>query len=97
MGAVKTILQRSGLLTIERIAEMFCLKKETFLEKWHAGEPVIRDIELKKAGKLYVADERHVWAILEKYKDRLEPVTPNWRNESSRDRNNRIHRRPQRG
>jgi hypothetical protein len=90
MQKPKSIIQRSGLLALETIAEMFCLKKDTFLEKWHEGEPIIRELELRKAGKLYVADERSVWKVLEKYKDNLEPVTPRWRNDPQRHRNNRI-------
>jgi len=76
---IKSIVQRSGLLELETVAKMFCYEKETFLRKWHNGEPIIRDLELKRSGKLIVADERSVWQVLEKYKDHLEPVTPRWR------------------
>lgn len=91
MQKPKSIIQRSGLLAIDQIAEMFCMKKDTFLGKWHEGEPVIRELELRKAGKLYVADERNVWKVLEKYKEKLEVVIPRWRDESQRNQNNRIH------
>ena len=75
----KSIVQRSGLLDLTTIAKMFCYKKETLLKKWHNGEPIIRELELKKAGKNIVADERNVWKVLEKYKEQLELVTPRWR------------------
>jgi len=75
----KSIIQRSGLLTIDEIAKMFCLKKETLLKKWNAGEPIIRELELRIHGKSYVADEHHVWKVLERYKQSLERAIPNWR------------------
>jgi len=90
MQKPKSIIQRSGLLTLDKIAEMFCFEKDTFLKKWHSGEPVIRDIELRSLGKNYVADERHVWEVLERFKKTLSLATPRWRNESQRDKNNRI-------
>lgn len=76
---VKSIVQRSGLLELAEVARMFCYEKETFLKKWHNGEPIIRDVELKRSGKIIVADERNVWKVLEKYKEHLEPVIPRWR------------------
>jgi hypothetical protein len=76
---IKSIVQRSGLLELETVAKMFCYKKDTLLKKWHDGEPIIRELDLKKAGKNIVADEINVWRVLERYKKTLEPVTPRWR------------------
>jgi hypothetical protein len=76
---IKSIVQRSGLLDLTTIAKMFCYKKETLLKKWHNGEPIIRELKLKKAGKNIVADERNAWKVLEKYKEHLELITPRWR------------------
>lgn len=92
MNRPKSIIQRSGLIKLDKIAEMFCFEVDTFLKKWHSGEPIIRDLQLRSLGKSYVADERHVWEILERFKDNLELAVPRWRNESQRNRDNRIHR-----
>lgn len=79
---VKSIIQRSGLLELAAIAKLFCFEKDTLLKKWHAGEPIIRELELRRSGKNIVADERNVYKILDRYKDSLEIVTPRWRNEN---------------
>jgi hypothetical protein len=76
---IKSIIQRSGLLELAEIARMFCYEKDTLLKKWHDGEPIIRELELRRAGKQIVADERNVWRVLEKYKQNLEIVIPRWR------------------
>jgi hypothetical protein len=80
---VKSIVKRNGLLDLAKVAEMFCYKKETLLKKWHSGEPVIRELELRKAGKNIVVDERNVWKVLEKYKNSLEVVIPRYKSEKS--------------
>lgn len=90
MQKPKSIIQRSGLLELGTIAKMFCFEKNTFLRKWHSGEPVICELQLRRLGKSYVADERHVWTILERFKNSLEFAVPRWRDETQRDKNNRI-------
>lgn len=82
----ESIVQRSGLLTIEKITGLFGFnKKETFLKHWNSGEPIIRDLDLKLLGKSYVADEKEVFRILERFKESLKSAIPKWRNEISRD------------
>lgn len=76
---IKSIIQRSGLVRLATIAEMFCFDKDTLLKKWHSGEPIIRELELRRAGKNIVADERNVFRVLDRYKKSLELVEPRWR------------------
>lgn len=80
---IKSIIERSGLLRLEKVAEIFCLSVDAFSRKWHDGEPIIREIELRRAGKFLVADERNVYKTLDRYKKSLEVVTPRWRDAQS--------------
>ena len=77
---IKSIVNRSGLLRLADIADLFGgYKPETFLKKWHNGEPIIREIKLRKIGRIIVADERNVYKVLERYKEALPLVVPRWK------------------